>query len=358
MIPSTVSPLTDTATPVSASDCADLLRHHGEATLILDVRPYLHYARSHIAGSLNLCVPTTLLKRPSFDTKKLEATFAHDTEKIRFSRWRDYRFIVVYDAATSDPRDAAQLHNVLRKFATEGWVGRGTFLQGGLNAFSSQFPELIQKSETPVTGVRAKRPLSMSIALPSVAPVIGGCALPEASRVSNPFFNNIRQNMDLVGGVGQIPVNVPHRLTGSKRKSLPSWLRAVCDSQDRGRSVSDQFLRLEEIELDRMRQALSYGCGSPSSTSDDKSTRYRVAGIEKGAKNRYNDIYCFDHSRVRLQNVPAGDCDYVNANYIQTKLSNRRYIATQAPVPDTFNVSRPVRGFVTFCPEPGLTSPP
>lgn len=336
----TVPPLSDTAPALLPGDCADLLKHHGEVTLVLDVRPYLHYAKSHIEGSLNLCVPTTLLKRPSFDTKKLEATFAHDAEKKKFSKWRDYRYIVVYDAATGDPRDAAQLQNVLRKFVTEGWVGRGTFLQGGLNAFASQFPELVQKSEPAAAGHKGKRQLSMSISLPSVAPIIGGCALPDASRVSNPFFNNIRQNMDLVGGVGQIPVNVPDRLTERKRKSLPSWLRAACDSQDQGRGVSEKFLRLEKIELDRMRQALSYDSGGPNSTSDHKSTQYRVAGIEQGAKNRYKDIYCFDHSRVRLQNAPAGDCDYVNASHIQAKLSNRKYIATQAPVPDTFNVGR------------------
>jgi hypothetical protein len=36
--------------------------------------------------------------------------------------------------------------------------------------------------------------------LAAVAPVVGGCALPESSSAVNPFFGNIRQNMDLLGG--------------------------------------------------------------------------------------------------------------------------------------------------------------
>jgi protein-tyrosine phosphatase len=62
-----------------------------------------------------------------------------------------------------------------------------------------------------------------------------------------------------------------------------------------------------------------------------------VAGIEKGSKNRYNNIFPYDHTRVRLQNVPRGDCDYINASHVKAEFSNRQYIASQAPIPATFN---------------------
>ncbi|CAJ0769645.1 14375_t:CDS:2, partial [Entrophospora sp. SA101] len=37
------------------------------------------------------------------------------------------------------------------------------------------------------------------------------------------------------------------------------------------------------------------------------------AGIEKGTKNRYNNIWPYDHARVKINECKEGDCDYVNA---------------------------------------------
>jgi protein-tyrosine phosphatase len=152
--------------------------------------------------------------------------------------------------------------------------------------------------------------------------------------------------MDLLGGVGQVPLRQPDHLTEEQRQSLPAWLQDASDPKDQGRIVSGRFLDLEKRELERMKSALSYD-GSSSSTGDPPK-KYRVAGIEKGTKNRYHDIYPFDHSRVRLEGIPSGSCDYVNANHIKAEFSNRRYIATQAPVPDTFNVSASYRSLSHF----------
>ncbi|XP_060599175.1 tyrosine-protein phosphatase 10D-like [Ruditapes philippinarum] len=55
-------------------------------------------------------------------------------------------------------------------------------------------------------------------------------------------------------------------------------------------------------------------------------------------KNRYTNILPFDHSRVKLR--PSDDIDgtdYINANYIPGYKSRREYIATQGPMPTTFN---------------------
>jgi hypothetical protein len=304
--------------------------------MLFDVRPFAHFRQANIKGSLNLCIPTTLLKRPSFDTQKLEGTFTDDADKQRFARWRKCDVIIVYDSAAADPKDATPSLNVLNKFQAEDWKGEGLILRNGFQGFTARFPYLIQQSQTPTTGT-SKRPSPMRINLQSVAPVVGGCALPESSSAINPFFGNIRQNMDLLGGVGQVALKQPDHLTDAKRQQLPSWLRGASDTKDQGHIVSDKFLALEKMELERMKQALTYE--GPSADSDSGHKKYRVAGIEKGTKNRYNDIYPFDHSRVRLEGIPSGACDYVNANHISAELSNRKYIATQAPVPDTFNVS-------------------
>lgn len=327
---------------VSLERCAEMLSQPDD-TLLLDVRPYPHFAQGHIKGSLNLCIPTTLLKRPSFNTRKLEDTFTDEGQKYKFAKWKEYSRIVVYDANTSKMQDAGALLNVLRKFSADGWIGEALILCGGFAAFSIRFPDHVESQQKQTPSTLTDKPLSMNLSLPSIAPVVGGCAIPESSSAANPFFGNIRQNMDLVGGVGQMPVKLPEGLTESKRNQLPSWLRDASDAKDQGHAVSERFLDIEKRELHRMQEALSSKV-SYGPAADLPTEGFRVAGIEKGSKNRYNDIYPFDHSRVRLQNVPLGGCDYVNANHVKAEYTNKKYIATQAPVPDTFNVS------CYFCP--------
>ncbi|KAE8133771.1 hypothetical protein BDV38DRAFT_274089 [Aspergillus pseudotamarii] len=319
---------------VAVERCAELLESSPNDVILLDVRPYAHFAKGSIKGSLNLCIPTTLLKRPSFDTQKLANTFTNHVDKMNFARWKYCRYIIVYDAGTSDMKDAGPLANVLKKFTTEGWNGDGLILRGGFDSFSNRFPTLLQQKSSPAKP--SKKPTSMHIDLPSVAPIAGGCALPDSSRPTIPFFGNIRQHMDLLGGVGQIPLQLPESLTESLRQSLPPWLREATDPADQGRGVSEKFLELEKKELERMKQALTYDKPSDTSAAGVFPAKFRVAGIEKGTKNRYNDIYPFDHSRVKLQDVPPGGCDYVNANFMKAEYGNKCYIATQAPVPDTF----------------------
>lgn len=336
VIADTISPMTPSRW-VSAERCTEIIQSDSKNLLLLDVRAYTHFAQSNIKGSLNLCIPTTLLKRPSFNTQKLQGTFTNDSDKQNFARWKHCRIIIVYDSATTEAKDAVPLLNVIGKFEAEGWAGEGLILQDGFKGFSARFPRLIHRPQSQTSGPSPKKRPSMSINLGSVAPVVGGCALPDASSAANPFFGNIRQNMDLVGGVGQMSLKLPENMSESQQQSLPPWLRKASDAKNEGQIVSDKFLDLEKKELERMKQALSYE--GPSAAAGGASKKYRVAGIEKGTKNRYNDIYPFEHSRVRLEGIPLGDCDYVNANHIKTELSNRHYIATQAPVPDTFNVS-------------------
>jgi tyrosine-protein phosphatase 2/3 len=60
------------------------------------------------------------------------------------------------------------------------------------------------------------------------------------------------------------------------------------------------------------------------------------AGMEKGTKNRYNNIWPYDHTRVKISECRKGDCDYVNASYVQAEGCNKIYIATQGPLPATY----------------------
>ncbi|PGH13698.1 hypothetical protein AJ80_06203 [Polytolypa hystricis UAMH7299] len=320
-------------TLITADHCAKLLESSPDATLIFDVRPYLQFSKSRIKGSLNLCIPTTLLKRPSFNVQKLEDTFSNEPQKKRFKQWSQCEHIIAYDSTTSNIRDATTLIHVLKKFTNAGWGGETLVLCGGIGAFKVEYPQWIESQKDELS-TSPKGPGSTNLTLPASRSVAGGCSIPKSGVVPHPFFSNIRQNMDLIGGVGQMPVRIPSRLN---RDSLPQWLSRASDPQDNGKSVSEEFLAIEKSELSRMQEAFVDNVSYGPHTSKTPGRAIRIAGIEKGSKNRYNNIYPFDHSRVRLQQVAEDGCDYINASYTQASRSNKRYIATQAPIPATFN---------------------
>lgn len=56
------------------------------------------------------------------------------------------------------------------------------------------------------------------------------------------------------------------------------------------------------------------------------------------SKNRYANTLPYDDTRVCLIVQPAvNGSDYVNANYIDAYMKKKAFIATQAPLPDTFD---------------------
>ena len=323
---------------IAAQDLVNLVDQVDPARyLLLDLRVSPQYAQSRIKGALNLCIPTTLLKRPSFNVQKLSETFTIGEEREKFAQWQTVDYIVVYDASSAQLKDASSSVNTIKKFTAEGWKGTAYIIRGGFLEVSKKFPKLVEKQKGLDSASSNRSHLSIDSGAAGSMPVAGGCPMPVTRTAANPFFGNIRQNMDLIGGVGQLSIKQPDSLTHKSFTSLPAWLRETASEDNNGKVVADRFLHIEKAEQSRMQSALSanvsYGTPQPNSSKS-----VQVAGIEKGSKNRYKDILPFDHSRVRLQDVASGDCDYVNASHVKAEWSNRHYIATQAPVPTTFEV--------------------
>ena len=321
---------------ISPEEARNMLRTlPADKYLLLDLRVAPQYAQSRIRNSLSLCIPTTLLKRPSFNLAKLTDTFKNSEEHARFCQWRECEYIILYDAASTATKDALAAMNTIKKFTSEGWAGKACIIRGGFQAVSAVQDDLIDRA--PAGGAKAANNLSLGSLVPDVAPVAGGCEMPTSKGGANPFFSNIRQNMDLVGGVGQIDVKRPENPDMQDDTFLPPWLSTAAKVEDHGKIVSDKFLHIEQEELSRMRKALSsrVSYGTPN-TGVEKDVQ--IAGFEKGSKNRYNNIWPFEHARVRLQGRSDGACDYVNASHIKPAWSNKRYIASQGPLPATFEV--------------------
>ncbi|CAL3967046.1 unnamed protein product [Diplocarpon coronariae] len=319
---------------ISPAQLRDMLENIPQPQfLLLDLRVFPQFSQSRVNGALNLCIPTTLLKRPSFNLQKLQDTFTDVGEKARFSQWKSAQYIVVYDAFSSERKDAISAINTLRKFSNEGWEGNAYIVRGGFADISRNFPALID-NRSGQEMQSSKISLSLGTSGPEVAPVAGGCVMPATKNAANPFFSNIRQNQDLIGGVGQMDVKIPEELQEDFQSMIPRWLSQTCAKEDHGKTVADKFLRLELAEQSRMTKALSSGVsyGTPRLGSHD----VQIAGLEKGSKNRYNNIWPFEHARVKLQGRPEGVCDYVNASHIKSSRSNKQYIASQGPLPATF----------------------
>ena len=326
----------------TAQHVVNLISASDEQILILDLRVSTQYAQSHIRDALNLCIPTTLLKRPSFNVQKLADTFKDDEQRERFGNWRSSKYIIVYDNNSSRMKDATICLNMVKKFQAEGYQGTPYIIQGGMSEFAKRFSSYVEagvdsqkvRNSVPATGADG----------PRVAPVIGGCPMPDTDKPANPFFGNIRQNMDLIGGVGQLPLKHPKRATQHTEKvAFPQWLKEASEEKDHGKTVSKRFEQIEKREKKRMEDALSgkvtFGDGAmqPGKKANPPSKGVEIAGLGMGNKNRYNNIWPFEHSRVKLEGVPRDDCDYFNASYVQASLSHKRYISTQAPIPATFN---------------------
>ncbi|CAJ2510851.1 Uu.00g064760.m01.CDS01 [Anthostomella pinea] len=315
---------------IHTSQLKEMLHNTSESEfMLLDVRVSTHYAQSRIRGALNLCIPTTLLKRATFNLEKLQKTLQIEEDQEKFAQWSTVKHLIVYDASSSEQRDAVAAMNMLKKFTNEGFSGSSYLLKGGFHAFAAAYPAFVdhqhaaERGGTSVTSAGGGRP--------SFAPVIGGVMLPTASSGANPFFSNIRQNMDLADGVGQMDIAVP---PNADLDTMPRWLRDAANPSDHGKKVSERFLKIERSEQSRMRAAYAaFNASTPSASGPGK---VQLSGVEKGVKNRYKDILPFEHARVRLAHRADGTCDYINASHIQASRSHKRYIAAQGPLPATF----------------------
>ncbi|KAJ3485944.1 hypothetical protein NLJ89_g11854 [Agrocybe chaxingu] len=102
-------------------------------------------------------------------------------------------------------------------------------------------------------------------------------------------------------------------------------------------ALAMQFFKVELAEQRRLMGIMEHHSKETSHQNFPVPFPYSItAGVEKGAKNRYRHIWPFEHARVRLHQKKQHDDDYVNASYVQPLGTNRRYIATQGPLPATF----------------------
>lgn len=366
--------------------------------IVIDIRSFTDFIKSHIKSSLNICLPSTLLKRSNFTfnrcinslpnyeklimktyfnfeesnkSNNLEYTDLNGIECSKFG----FPSILVYDNCCN----SANIYHMLKKITDEFklrelniYLVRDNFSQlstlsgspsrlelesGNSQHFnvdvlkskdSDLCKDIIVLLESP-DGSKPNVPKALNDF--KQVPKLPRAKLnsPNPLESSTPILSNfklptmaptptfkIRHNEELVDNTTSLGVDLVKKFNEKEFDKLPKWL--PYDSL-REPALIEKFNKLEKTEKDRLNQAL-----------DVKNDLISISsGIEMGYKNRYKDILLYEHSRVKLfdfGNDDLSNCDYINASYIDSvkglnvseswgEGDHFKYIATQGPLKHT-----------------------
>ncbi|KAF9153724.1 hypothetical protein BG015_002752 [Linnemannia schmuckeri] len=341
------------------------------AVMLLDMRSSVSHAASSIQTAVSVCVPNMLLKRPKTSLQMVTEQLTTEQDIETFSKWKQFANIVLFDASGAVPVVGSPTILMVQKFRKEGCNATLAYLNGGFNEFMVHHNNLCRTEIKPVStgsttdagpvpprmSLSGSGPFSappssnpMSIvspprqrlhlgSLPSMMtqPAAGplGCQTPMIENPNiNPLFESVRQAMGLSTNITEeIPVRLPMGFSfDTMREHLPKWLLSAI-TEDSGKARLAEYFQKVEINENRRLALLML----PQNMRSGRTTNFSIgAGIEQGLKNRYNNIWPYDHSRVKLTEIDPGHDDYINASFLTPPLSRKSYIATQGPLPSTF----------------------
>ncbi|KAF9545865.1 hypothetical protein EC957_010369 [Mortierella hygrophila] len=348
------------------------------AILLLDMRPAVSHSDLSIKTSVGVSVPSMLLKRPMYSLGMVTGHLTTDREVDAFSNWRQFSNIVLFDATGAPPVKGSPLYCIAQKFRKEGCSARIGYIQGGFNAFahdhaalccsdnhtlsqpdnsrtsvptnnyvrtssssssnsrsSSHSPTLSTGSFTTASPPRSRLHLG---SLPSmITKPMGGDTVAQTPMIENPnvnpLFESVRQAMGLNTNITEeIPVRLPSGFPVEMiREQLPNWILNVLDEPAGKARLAKYFQKVEITEKKRLALLMC-----PQMMRSGKVSEYSIgSAIEKGLKNRYNNVWPFDHTRVKIQELDQDGDDYINASLLTPPFGLKSYIATQAPLPST-----------------------
>ncbi|OBA19461.1 hypothetical protein METBIDRAFT_79487 [Metschnikowia bicuspidata var. bicuspidata NRRL YB-4993] len=347
--------------------------------LVLDIRPLADHVKSHVAGAINICLPLTLLKRPSFDLKRcvnslpvyerliLQSYFHHNRANFDANNVvsrphagaHGLPAIVLYDHSNH----SSNIYHMCRKLVDHSCFDASSappiyLIDGLFLALASAHPDILGSGKvesidvaslsthTPLDGSPPLQPAPRpsraasprTIKAPSLS--LAGLPTPNVSNFSLPTNLpetkfKIRHNEEMFNfstapstddKLSNLAVNSPGL------RLLPQWLR---DSVANNTQIRADFNKLEECEKSRLNSALKIKMENEFVTPGGRTELTPVinSGLDYGHKNRYKDIFLYEHTRVSLNDalsaklVPSDDtslqlgCDYINASYLKSSKS-------------------------------------
>ncbi|KAF9175148.1 hypothetical protein BGX21_010457 [Mortierella sp. AD011] len=332
--------------------------------MLLDMRPPECHAVSSIRTSVGVSVPSMLLKRPMYSLDMVAEQLTTKREVETFTNWRRFSNIVLFDATGATPVKGTPMYYIAQKFRREGCDATLAYIHGGYNAFALDHASLccsdggigcnraVATNNSDATNADSSKAIPNTARpttrgrlhlgpLPNMELKITGnaatiCRTPMIGNPDvNPLFENVRLAMGLNTNITEeVPVRLPPRFPiDSIRDRLPTWLlNSICEETGKTR-VAEYFQKIEVAEKKRLAQLMA-----PQEIQSCRTAEFSIcAGLEKGLKNRYNHIWPFDHTRVRIKECEEGEDDYINASLLKPPFGHKSYIVTQGPLPSTFH---------------------
>lgn len=440
--------------PITADKAHDLLETASELTLFVDIRPFTLYSKSRMRSAVSVCIPSTLLKRPTFVLARFTECMI-PAQRGAIQHLDRYDSVVIYDQATKEVSSATYsptplVYTFLKFSRSPALKGKLYYIKGGFLSFEKEFPNAVDQLpfNTEAYGCSNSNEASNNSGKPAskhgysnsqptnkipihtfnFPPVLTGFSLPTnciKDGPMKPFASNIRSSLDGIDIDDEVaPMRMPTDLDPVEVETcFPLWLQDIINKDTGPRNVFRRFHDIEKAEKVRLQSAFNRGTSmlstsTHSTTSNNNNAglskvasysslislspttpeggqvKYTFsAGVELGSKNRYNNIWPYDHTRVKvpelntstitsgaeringaashdptkrlatnsnntttsyddnmkqttnatnetnLNHSNSGNSlgkDYFNASYITTKGTKMRYIATQGPLPDTF----------------------
>ncbi|KAM0790722.1 hypothetical protein ACM66B_004577 [Microbotryomycetes sp. NB124-2] len=99
-------------------------------TLLLDMRTHTAFVQSHVASSVSICVPSTLLRRPAYGIDRITDGLSQ-ADQERFGSWKSARAVIVMDADSTQITEASGIASMLAKFDKAQFAGELLWLRGG-----------------------------------------------------------------------------------------------------------------------------------------------------------------------------------------------------------------------------------
>lgn len=341
-------PLQAGVTLVSNDESATMLQE--SSCCVVDVRPFTEFNAGHLKHSINLNIPSTLLKRQNFTLQKCLGNITL-TDSLKLSTFlRDdqilYKKLLFYDQSeVLNGEVPLSLYGSINKFIQDPECDAQLYiLTSGYHSFKLEHQDLIES--TPVATKPPLTPHNRSLSLANIST----SSTPSSSMISpnlsrfhlpklplTPVFK-IRHNEETYENEDYRPLHEFKFLSRALQHDLctsssPAWLTELFTPKRSNALLMNKFKSLEIEERNRINSLIQ--------------TNSVGSGIELGFKNRYKDIFPYEHSRVKLVQTPindtANEClmeenpdEYINANFVNVvKFSKMRYIATQAPLEST-----------------------
>ncbi|KAF7731545.1 hypothetical protein EC973_009309 [Apophysomyces ossiformis] len=337
----------------------ELMTTQRDRIMILDVRSFVQYSHARLRTAINVSIPNTILKRMTFTMDKVYEAIVRESDRERLKQWQNVEWIVFYDQSSQSLPENCAASYLGTKLRRAGFRGHLHYLKGGFEGFISRHADQCESSPLPRGGrmggslpfpmpmptqqpaeqTRRRPPLNLG-SLPAAGPFTA--PMPQfENQEFNPFFSNIRQNMELSHDPirERFAIRLPSECTVQANRikltrqprlvagcciqdgelSVPSWLQnTVVESGAQLLAemyeASGTTVKIERIEQRRLQNVMLFH--SKHTNNPEEFPLSIVAGIEMGSLNRYTNIWPYEYTRVKVAQPQTGT-GYINASYIQ-----------------------------------------